>query len=130
MNRQNGDNRVQITTPNKPEYVGVVRLAVAGIASRMRFDYETIEDLKLAVAEAFTIAMKGTNAGSLIDVECEIGMENLSIAVRNTQGLLSAATDELGIFLIRALMDEVEIQETPRLGSRVVMKKYLNYAKR
>ena len=35
-----------------PEFVRVVRLAVMGVASRMPFSYDDIEDIKLAVSEA------------------------------------------------------------------------------
>src|SRR5690625_2978601 len=45
---------IQMKVPAKPEYVGVIRLTISGIASRMGFNYEDIEDLKVAVSEAAT----------------------------------------------------------------------------
>ncbi|MFS8513265.1 MAG: anti-sigma B factor RsbW, partial [Planifilum fulgidum] len=45
---------IELTIPAKADFVGVVRLAVSGIASRMGFSYDDIEDLKVAVAEACT----------------------------------------------------------------------------
>src|SRR5699024_12245292 len=38
--------------PAKAEYVGVSCLSVSGVASRMGFSYEDIEDLKIALSEA------------------------------------------------------------------------------
>ena len=43
---------VVIAIPAASEFVRVVRLAVAGVATRMRFSYEQVEDIKLAVSEA------------------------------------------------------------------------------
>ena len=38
--------------------MGVIRLTVSGIASRMGFTYESIEDLKIAASEAITNAVQ------------------------------------------------------------------------
>jgi serine/threonine-protein kinase RsbW len=42
---------VTIRIPALPEYLQVVRLVAAGLASRLRFTLEDIEDLKIAVDE-------------------------------------------------------------------------------
>lgn len=47
---------IEMKLPAKPEYVGVIRLSVSGIANRMGFTYEDIEDLKVAISEAMTNA--------------------------------------------------------------------------
>jgi serine/threonine-protein kinase RsbW len=50
------DNRfseaLELRIPARAEWVRVVRLATAGVASRAGFAYDDIEDIKLAVAEA------------------------------------------------------------------------------
>ena len=43
---------VRMQIPSSPEWVRVVRLAVLGVASRMKFSYDDVEDIKLAVSEA------------------------------------------------------------------------------
>src|SRR5699024_3420754 len=48
---------IEMKIPAKAEYVGVVRLSIAGIANRMGYSYEDIEDLKVAVSEAITNAV-------------------------------------------------------------------------
>jgi serine/threonine-protein kinase RsbW len=45
---KSSDNIVMVL-PYKPEYVSIVRLTLSGIASRMGFDIEVIEDMKVAV---------------------------------------------------------------------------------
>ena len=42
---------VSVIVPSKPEYVSVVRLTASGIASRMGFDIDDIEDIKVSISE-------------------------------------------------------------------------------
>ncbi|HOM71293.1 MAG TPA: ATP-binding protein, partial [Armatimonadota bacterium] len=51
-------HQIRLEIPSATEYVGVVRRAVEGIARRMNFDSSEVEDLKLAVGEACTNAIK------------------------------------------------------------------------
>ena len=51
-------DQVELILPCRPEYVGVARLAVLGIASRMPFSYDEVEDVRLAVGEACTHALE------------------------------------------------------------------------
>ena len=46
------ENEIALQIPSDAEYVRVVRLTVIGVASRMAFSYDDIEDIKLAVSEA------------------------------------------------------------------------------
>ncbi len=66
--------------PNKPEYVSLVRLAASGIAGRMGFDVETVEDIKLAVAEACTNAIKHGTA-KYSEYRIEFGVEEKCLTI-------------------------------------------------
>ncbi len=44
-------DEVSIEIPASPVYVGVVRLVASGLASRLDFTWDDIEDLKIAVDE-------------------------------------------------------------------------------
>lgn len=117
---------VSITIPCRPEYVGVVRLALLGIASRLPFSYDEVEDLRLAVGEACTHAVE--RAGSheaTIHVETKIHKAELVIAISDdiphglprqmspeAAALLSETgvdQEGLGILLMEILVDKVEI---------------------
>jgi serine/threonine-protein kinase RsbW len=121
---------VTITIPCKPEYVGVVRLALLGIASRLPFSYDEVEDLRLAVGEACTHAVE--RAGSIaatIQVVARITGPELAIEVTDTvpQGspkksssddsalLAEAGVDQegLGILLMEILVDKIQIIPGP-----------------
>lgn len=136
---------IEMRVPAKAEYVGVVRLSLSGIANRMGFSYEDIEDLKVSVSEAITNAvdhayddkddgeitvgfgvygdrletMVADHGGSfnLKDIKGGIGPYKESEPIENLR------EGGFGLFLINALMDKVEINN--KYGVIVLMTKYL-----
>ena len=137
---------IAVKVPAKPEYVGVIRLTLSGIASRMGYAYEEIEDLKIAVSEACTNAVQHAykdNAGGETVVGFGIYGDKLEIMIadngdsfdfeqiKNKLGPYSAtsATDllvegGLGLYLMETLMDEVHVFD--HSGVTVFMVKYLS----
>jgi serine/threonine-protein kinase RsbW len=126
---------VELRIPSKPEWVAVARLAVAAIANRLPFSVEEIEDLKLAIAEACTICIQHSVGNATIDITCDAAATSLRVEVRDgryrTQSEGAAkrhpATavegEGLGIFLIQALMDNLEYNVDPATGAQLVMTK-------
>jgi serine/threonine-protein kinase RsbW len=127
---------VELRIPRKAEWVAVARLAVAAVASRMRFTIEEIEDVKLAVAEACTNAIQSTDGADQIEILCEADLAHLRVTVANRRGSGAPTPpppqteddvriDGLGVFLIRSLMDDVEYDAHPERGTQLVMVKRL-----
>lgn len=102
-----------LTLPCKAEYVSVVRLTVSGIASRIGFDIETVEDIKVAVSEVCSriISLAGT-AEKQYEVRFDIFADKLKVYfnsdVDNIRCMFDEDGDGLGIAIINAFMDEVE----------------------
>src|SRR5699024_6697696 len=139
---------IEMKVTANPEYVGVVRLSVSGIANRMGFNYEVIEDLKVAVAAAVSNAFyHAYNSDEVGEVTIGLGVyeERLEVMVADRGGSFDLKdikdkigpyhADEsveslqeggLGLFLINALMDKVEINN--EYGVIVLMTKYLHEA--
>jgi len=128
---------VELKIPGRAEWVAVARLAVAAVASRLRFSVDEIEDIKLAIAEACTNSIQsagGVDAG-VIEIVCDALQDELRVVVRDhspgvhlepaakVSGLDDGRTEELGVFLIRALMDSVDYTSDPRHGTELVMTK-------
>jgi len=129
---------VELRIPSRPEYVGVARLAILGVASRMRFSYDEVEDIRLAVGEACTRSidrLNGAADGQTIHLRCLIDANRLTIEVRNAlteappreapPDILNPEA-ELGGVLIRILMDEVHTEDRPEEGVHLMrMVKYV-----
>jgi serine/threonine-protein kinase RsbW len=126
---------VRLEIPARAEWVAVARLAVAAVASRQRFSVDDIEDIKLAVAESCTNAIQHGTEDGTIAIVCEVAADCIVVTVRDRgQGPPLGAveeerigeagrTEELGVFLIRALMDSVEYTSDVREGTQLVMTK-------
>ena len=127
---------VRLEIPARAEWVAVARLAVAAIASRQRFSVDEIEDIKLAIAESCTNAIQHGGDNDVISIACEVRDDELVVTVRDhgvgpkvvgrvEQERISESgrTEELGVFLIRALMDTVDYTVDPREGTQLVMTK-------
>lgn len=130
---------VHLTIPCRPEYVGVARLAVLGIASRMPFSYDEVEDVRLAVGEACTHAVERAGGGAAtikvtstvsphalrIEIMDDIAEDDIAAPSEEAQLLEEAGVDQqgLGALLMEILVDEVSI-ETTAAGTRVVLTKF------
>lgn len=127
---------VELRIPCKPEYVGVARLAILGVASRMRFSYDQVEDVRLAVGEACTTsvewAAKNKRENSDIIVRSSIEDSKLTVDIIDSAGeRVEVASDQnkdfepesLGALLITLLVDEVIVNPID-LGTHVKMVKY------
>lgn len=130
---------VELRIPSRPEFVGVARLAILGVASRMPFSYDEVEDLRLAVGEACTTAVeraiKADKTHTDITIRSEISDNKLTLEVRDEIGyvpqpLETAASPEeldeqgLGALLMELLVDEFEVEPTEEGGTLVRMAKY------
>ena len=127
---------VELRVPCKAEWVALVRLSVAAVASRLNFSIDEIEDIKLAVAEACTNAIQHARDSAFIDIKCESVDGGLRIGVRDhgrgtraeqirTRDLDEERVGGLGVFLIRSLMDDVQYDVHPDDGTHLVMVKRL-----
>lgn len=136
---------IEIKVPAKPQYVGVARLAISGLASRIGFTYDEIEDLKIAASEAVTNAVQHAyddeKTGEVI-LGCALYADRLEIVVtdhgqsfnfeetKKKVGPYQDWNEEaplreggLGLYLMETLMDEVKVDHGE--GVIVFMTKYL-----
>jgi serine/threonine-protein kinase RsbW len=106
-------DKIEITLPFKSDYVSVARLTVSGIANRMGFDIETIEDIKVAVAEVCNkLVNTGKRSSGYYKITFGINNEKLVITFDSPDKALKCIFndngDELGLSIINAFMDNVE----------------------
>jgi serine/threonine-protein kinase RsbW len=70
---------VVITLPADSAYLSVLRTATAGLAARLDFTIDEIEDLRIAVDEACAMLLPQAVKGA--DITCEFRLEEGSIRV-------------------------------------------------
>ncbi len=100
---------VDLEVPARPEYVRLVRLVVGALAaSRRDLDDDRVEDLRLAVNEACTLAVADAPTGRL-RVVCTEDPEDFVVDVFDAPEGGSDAG--LAFALIRALVDDVDVVE-------------------
>jgi len=130
---------VRLTIPARPEYITLGRLALTAIAGVHRVSDETLHDLKLALTEACTNSVRHAyEDGRVGNVEIvyELKPDRLVVEVGDEgAGFEPAEPPEdgdrdleeggLGIAIIRALADEVEIGPREEGGSRLRFVKFL-----
>jgi serine/threonine-protein kinase RsbW len=138
---------IEMKIPAKPDYLGVIRLTLSGIASRMGYTYEVIEDIKIALSEACTNAVQHAysehEVGEVIigfgiyedKLELMVADSGKSFDFIETKNELGPYTESstvdqlteggLGLYLIEALMDEVRVLDHTG-GVRVFMVKHLS----
>ena len=135
-------SRIELTIPMGSEWVRVARLTVAGVASRLPFAVDDVEDIKLAVTEAINNAIQhaplpgAPDQTPTISIVIETSSEGLWVNIADEgrlQGALPAVEDApaswqgelpeggLGLMLIRSLMDEVQHESGPARDTVVKM---------
>ncbi len=137
---RNGDGPiVRLTIPARAEYISLCRLALTGIARLRALSEELLADLKLALTEAASNSVRhayGEDVG-VVEISYELLPDRLVIEVTDDGGGFDPAEakgppDELsegglGIAIIRAIADEVEIGARPDgKGSRLRFEKALS----
>lgn len=92
----------------KPDYISAVRMFISAVAARMNFSLAQIEDIRTAVSESCTMAMR--TAPEKIDIEATIGKSlEVSVYAVNASRDVDEEENEFSIMLIDAMTDEMSI---------------------
>src|SRR5262245_20138577 len=141
MTGTNGNGAtVRLTIPARAEYITLCRLALTGIARVRELSDEVLADLRLALTEAASNSVRHAYAGDehagVVEISYELQPDRLVIEVIDQGEGFDPAEAEgppeelseggLGIAIIRAIADEVEIGTQPNgKGSRLRFEKEL-----
>jgi serine/threonine-protein kinase RsbW len=120
---------VLLVMPARPEGVGVVRQALAGVADALDFDASVLADMKMAVTEACTnVVVHAYDEEGMLEVEMLAGEDGLTIVVRDhgsgiqpRPARAGAPALGLGLPLIAALSDAFELRGSAGVGTEVRM---------
>lgn len=128
---------ITLKLPSKAEYVSIARLAASVLSNTIGFDVDEIDDIKVAVGEACNNAvLHGKSEDDVYDINFQISEEKIQIEVRdNGAGFDEEKYEEpdldnlkgngLGIYIMKSLMDEVDISRNKDKGTVLKLIKYL-----
>ena len=111
--RTGGD--VRLVVPAAPEYLRLVRLTAAGLASRLGFTFDEVEDLRIAVDElCFHLLgdaddVRPSDEPRTMDLTYSAGADFISITGRTGSTGAAPEPSELSEQILDALVDEHEV---------------------
>jgi serine/threonine-protein kinase RsbW len=121
------ESDIRLTLPARPENVALVRHVLGALADALDLPAALTEDMRLAVTEACTNVVRHayTDGDGAIDVVVRPKGGELEVVVQDTGRGLGPSPDTagpgLGLPLIAALADRLEIDRSTSAGSRLVM---------
>ena len=148
MAKEKADNTAEIlfSIPSKDRYINLLDKVSSFAAEQMDFDKETVEQVNLAVIEAGTNAIRHGNKGDpekVVQFRFCMDQDKLTVYVKDcgsgfdperVQDPLSPENfmkpSGRGIFLMKALMDEVEYTVGKECGTVVRLVKYRGTGKK
>ena len=126
---------IKMEIPANPDYVSILRLTTSGIANKLGFSMDDIEDMKVAVSEACSNAVKHSEDNKVsinfnllnngIQIEIIDNGKGYDVDAIETPDLSNPKEGGLGLFIIQTLMDEVDIESRGNQGTTIKMTKYL-----
>jgi serine/threonine-protein kinase RsbW len=72
-------DEIRLTVPAQPAYARVARVAGGGLAARLGFSYDEVEEIRLAVGEAWALVLGSEPADGTVEVRFRVGEESLSV---------------------------------------------------
>jgi serine/threonine-protein kinase RsbW len=103
--------------PAAAEFARLARLTVAGLATRIGFSYDEVEDLRIAVGEACSLLVTPERGGDPLELVFRVRPSRLDIDVTGPLDPRAAAEDGLSRLILEAVVDEFEVDQT---GVRLV----------
>jgi serine/threonine-protein kinase RsbW len=117
-------DQVTVRMPAEGAYLSVLRTATAGLAARLDFTLDEIEDLRIAVDEACAMLLSQAIPGSALECSFALGGDAMTISV-SVPSLTPEppASDTFAWTVLSALAGQVEAFTGPGDQLTIVMRK-------
>jgi serine/threonine-protein kinase RsbW len=117
-------DEVTVRLPADGVYLSVLRTATAGLAARLDFTLDEIEDLRIAVDEACAMLLSQAIPGSNLDCGFRLGRDTMTIAVSvRCLNPRAPAGDTFAWTVLSALAGSVDAQVGPGDLLTIVLRK-------
>jgi serine/threonine-protein kinase RsbW len=106
-----GESEIEMNVPAGGEYLSVLRTAAAGLAARLNFTLDDIEDLRIAVDEACSMLLAQANSRSRLDCLFRLRQDSITFraSVRADSPMLPAK-DGFAWTVLTALASDVDVR--------------------
>ena len=106
-------NTIDLAVPADPIYVGLIRSAAAHIAAYADLTIDAIDDLRLAVDEAFAVLIAHNPESGSVSVRFHIRAEDLTIEMTGPSGGPEPDRNSFAWTVLTALVHEVSTEVLP-----------------
>ncbi|MFC5728242.1 MULTISPECIES: anti-sigma factor [Nocardioides] len=105
---------VELRLPADGAYVSVVRTLTAGLAARLDFTMDDIEDLRIAVSEASAMVLDEADAGAQLDCRYLLAPGELTLTISTAaQDPVAPDYESFGWQVLATLASEAAIDAVP-----------------
>jgi serine/threonine-protein kinase RsbW len=117
-------DHVHVRMPAEGAYLSVLRTATAGLAARLDFTLDEIEDLRIAIDEACAMLLSQAIPGTNLECSFELGADQVTITVSVTAAKARMpARDTFAWTVLSALAGSVDSRLGPDDRVAIVLKK-------
>jgi serine/threonine-protein kinase RsbW len=104
-------DEVRLAVPAMPEYLRLARVTAAGLASRLGFSFDQVEDLRLAIDELCFSLTGSQGRSGMVHVTFVMNEEGLEVLGEGhfDDGEAPPSLSELSQVILDALVDEHEL---------------------
>jgi serine/threonine-protein kinase RsbW len=106
-------DHVRLTCPARDEFARMVRMTAAALAGRMGMSIDEVDDVRMAVEEAFLLAKARIPVEALVTFDFEVDGQSLELCVGPLPGAAADSADtaeaRYARFIIDAVCDEFSI---------------------
>jgi len=103
---------IQLTVPADAIFVGLVRSTAAHTAAHANLDMDQIDDLRLAVDEAFALVIGTDGASGDVSLSFTITSAGLDVALTGPKGVQAPEQGTFAWTILSALVNDVESHVT------------------
>ncbi|MCL2542492.1 MAG: anti-sigma factor [Nocardioidaceae bacterium] len=108
------DSRVELRLPADGAFVSVLRTLTAGLAARLDFTLDDIEDLRIAVSEAVAMVLDQADAGTELVCSFELHPGRLTLTITGAARTPESPDYEsFGWQVLATLTTEADIKASP-----------------
>jgi serine/threonine-protein kinase RsbW len=108
---------VELRLPAESAYVAVLRMTTAGLAARLDFTLDDIEDLRMAVGEACALVLEHADPDGDLYANFDLSDGSIRVSVSaDSRSAADADQDSFGWQVLTALTSDVVTERDGRLG--------------